>query len=271
MTGAKDRRAMFDQGAYLRRIGYAGSLEPTVHTLRGIHRAHLESIPFDNGERLAAGDTSDASDAKDIDAVFDKLVTRRQGGVCGELNGLFFRLLGELGFAACQVFGGVAQQSGSYTPDFFHVLTLVAVGGKRWMADVGFAGPSFLDPLELVVDTVQEQDGCQYRITVQGYYFMLERRSRTRDWRSVYRFSTEGPRDLDTWRSSRQFRAEAVANSTILHGRVLSRAVPDGQLVMTGEYLLRTANGHEKVLQLQDETSRRKSIEEILQGRALDK
>lgn len=34
--------------AYLNRIGYRGSVEPTAETLRALHRAHLLTIPFDN-------------------------------------------------------------------------------------------------------------------------------------------------------------------------------------------------------------------------------
>jgi len=34
--------------AYLQRIGYQGSCEPTVETLRQLHRRHMYSVPFEN-------------------------------------------------------------------------------------------------------------------------------------------------------------------------------------------------------------------------------
>ena len=37
-----------DREAYLRRIGYEGAADPTLATLRGLHRAHLLSVPFEN-------------------------------------------------------------------------------------------------------------------------------------------------------------------------------------------------------------------------------
>jgi N-hydroxyarylamine O-acetyltransferase len=40
------------------------------------------------------------SSVLDTDALFDKIVRRRRGGFCYELNGLFAALLRELGFDA---------------------------------------------------------------------------------------------------------------------------------------------------------------------------
>ena len=37
-----------DLTAYLARIGYAGPVAPTVDTLNGIVRAHVQTIPFEN-------------------------------------------------------------------------------------------------------------------------------------------------------------------------------------------------------------------------------
>ena len=37
-----------DFKAYLRRIRYAGPLEPSPETLRALHRQHLYTVPFEN-------------------------------------------------------------------------------------------------------------------------------------------------------------------------------------------------------------------------------
>jgi N-hydroxyarylamine O-acetyltransferase len=37
-----------EKEAYLERIGYSGSREPGVETLRQLHRAHMLSVPFEN-------------------------------------------------------------------------------------------------------------------------------------------------------------------------------------------------------------------------------
>ena len=79
--------------AYLHRINYRGEQTPTAATLCQLHRAHLLAAPFENldihlGRPIVL----------DQDALFDKIVRRRRGGFCYELNGLFALLLRELGF-----------------------------------------------------------------------------------------------------------------------------------------------------------------------------
>src|SRR5205085_8232372 len=79
--------------AYLDRIGYDGPTEPGLITLTGLQRAHMLSVPFENldvhlGRRLVL----------DPAANFEKIVGRRRGGWCFELNGLFGWLLEQLGF-----------------------------------------------------------------------------------------------------------------------------------------------------------------------------
>src|SRR4051794_33731222 len=79
--------------AYLEGIRYAGPRAPSAETLRALHRAHLYAVPFENldigrGRRLSLA----------LPDLFDKIVTRRRGGFCYELNGLFGWLLESLGY-----------------------------------------------------------------------------------------------------------------------------------------------------------------------------
>jgi len=64
-----------DVEAYLERIGYRGSREPTLATLHALTRAHTTSIPFENLSVLQ-GQRIDLS----VPALFAKLVTARRGG-----------------------------------------------------------------------------------------------------------------------------------------------------------------------------------------------
>ena len=43
---------MLDIDAYFRRIGYSGSREPTLETLRALHAHHPLAIPFENLDSL---------------------------------------------------------------------------------------------------------------------------------------------------------------------------------------------------------------------------
>jgi len=76
--------------AYLKRINYRGSLDPTTQTLQQLQVAHLLTVPFENlSIHLAEPIILDG------DALFEKIVVRRRGGFCYELNGLFAALLRE--------------------------------------------------------------------------------------------------------------------------------------------------------------------------------
>ena len=88
---------------YLERMAYDGPTDPTEETLRRLHHAHLLAVPFENLDIHL-----DRPIVLDVDALFEKVVRRRRGGFCYELNGLFGWLLGELGFDATMIGRGVS-------------------------------------------------------------------------------------------------------------------------------------------------------------------
>src|SRR5689334_2014409 len=135
---------------YLDRIGYTGFREPTAEVLRQIHRAHLFTVPFENLD-IALG----REIVCDEEPFLRKIVDRRRGGFCYELNGAFATLLRELGFAVTLLSGRVPRQDGSLSPEFDHLALRVDLE-ELWLADVGF-GDSFLDPLRLATGAEQQQ------------------------------------------------------------------------------------------------------------------
>src|SRR5215213_9389215 len=127
---------------YLNRINYRGTLEPSVATLEALQRAHLLAVPFENLDiHLGRPIVLDQA------ALFDKIVRRRRGGFCYELNGLFAALLSALRFDTKMLSASVANAKGEWGPEFDHMTLLVTLD-KRWLVDVGF-GDSFIEPLPL--------------------------------------------------------------------------------------------------------------------------
>ena len=110
--------------AYLERIG-----ADRATGLSDLHRLHQTAVPFENlsihvGEPvpLAPGE------------LYDKIVGRRRGGFCYELNGLFALLLEELGHEVTRL--GARVNGG---PPFDHLALLV---DGVWLVDVGFGAHS---------------------------------------------------------------------------------------------------------------------------------
>jgi N-hydroxyarylamine O-acetyltransferase len=152
---------MIDVPAYLRRIGYGGPLAPAIDTLRGLHWAHLLTVPFENFD-IHLGRPIVLDEIR----FFDKIVGGRRGGFCYELNGLFAALLHALGFDVTLHSARVHEGNGRYGPEFDH-LVLVVYLDERWLVDVGF-GESFRLPLRLDKRGDQVQDGHAYRIRDEG-------------------------------------------------------------------------------------------------------
>ena len=83
-----------DVDAYLRSAsGTTDRVEPSLETLRDLHRSHLYTVPFENLD-IALG----IPIVLEPERLYDKIVVRRRGGFCYELNGLFYELLIGWGF-----------------------------------------------------------------------------------------------------------------------------------------------------------------------------
>src|SRR5213082_3530030 len=105
-----------DVDAYLGRIGLARPLSPDVSALCLLQERHLAAVPFENLS-VHLGEPIDLAE----DALFDKIVNRRRGGFCYELNGLFAALLRELGYKVGMLSAQVANAAGEFSPDFDHM------------------------------------------------------------------------------------------------------------------------------------------------------
>ena len=124
-----------DREAYLERIGWTGSVRPTLETLHGLIRAHQMAVPFENLDCCLTKEPI----SLEIGRVFDKIVTRHRGGYCFELNGLFMTLLRDLGYDAWSVFARVQLMSDELRA-VCHRGTVVRLEGREYYCDVGMGG-----------------------------------------------------------------------------------------------------------------------------------
>ncbi|MGH3716365.1 MAG: arylamine N-acetyltransferase family protein [Micromonosporaceae bacterium] len=129
--------------AALARIGHTGPVAPDLATLRALHRAWLASVPYENLDiQLERGISLEPS------ALVDKLITRRRGGYCYEMNGALGLLLEAAGFTVTRVKAGVYRETRGDEVWGNHLALLVALDGETWLADVGL-GDGALEPLPL--------------------------------------------------------------------------------------------------------------------------
>jgi N-hydroxyarylamine O-acetyltransferase len=252
-----------DLQAYLRRIDYHGALAPTAATLRELHRVHLLAVPFENLDIPLGRPIT-----LDQDALFDKIVTRRRGGFCYELNGLFAALLRELGFGVTMLSAGVARADGGFGPDFDHLTLLVATDNPQpansspqpsaWLADVGF-GDSFREPLRLVEGLEQPQDGRAYRIDRDGETLTLMQRDAA-GWEPQYRFTLQ-PRQHAEYADMCSYH-QTSPESSFTRKRVCSLATPDGRVTLSDRQLIVTTRGVRAEETLADESAYQAALRE---------
>ena len=220
-----------DIPAYLERIAYDGTLDVSPGTLRGLHLAHLYTVPFENldihlGRRLSL----------DGAALFDKVVARRRGGFCYELNGLFCRLLRELGFRVTMLSAEVARTAGGFSAAFDHLALQVDLD-EPWLVDVGF-GNGFRLPVRLNDTADQPQGSSTYLIVSDGDYRVLMRRDDAGDWTPQYRFTLQ-PHALADFADRCQFH-QTSPESHFTQGRICTLATPAGRVTLSGVRLIVT-------------------------------
>ena len=233
--------------AYLTRIGYQGSREPTLATLQALHQAHLLAGPFENLS-IHRGEPIVLEEA----ALFDKIVQHHRGGFCYELNGLFAELLQRLGFQVSLLSAGVTNGSGGFNPDYDHLTLLVCdLAGADWLADVGF-GDSFRLPLCVEADSEQGGgDGKRYRlIQVEDVDYqksspawILQQASDTQ-WLPQYRFTMQAHPLVDF--TERCIYQQTSPESHFTQKRICSLATPQGRITLSDLTLITTLEGERK-------------------------
>ena len=118
--------------AYLARLGIFETVPRTLAGLGRIQLAHKIMVPFENLDIVAGRPLS-----LDLHHLYDKIVVRRQGGVCAELNTLYNWLLYSMGFAV------TSYNARMLSPPTYlfrrHRILAVELEGKTYTTDVGFA------------------------------------------------------------------------------------------------------------------------------------
>jgi N-hydroxyarylamine O-acetyltransferase len=127
---------------YLARIGFQGQPKADLECLSAIHRQHLLHIPYENID-VQMGRPLDL----EIERIFDKIVHRRRGGWCYEMNGLLGWALAEIGFDVMRLAGGVMRSLDGDAVLGNHLVLVVELE-QPYIADVGL-GNGLIEPAPL--------------------------------------------------------------------------------------------------------------------------
>ncbi|MFF4604382.1 arylamine N-acetyltransferase [Streptomyces sp. NPDC001339] len=145
--------------AYLERIGAERPGKADLEALAYLQERHLRSVPFETfdfnlGVPVRIGE-----------GAVEKIVDRRRGGGCYELNTSFAALLTALGYKVSLLAGrslhnGQESRLGAF---FGHMMLRVEIDGEFWLVDVGFRWASWA-PLRFAERGPQEDANGVYRL-----------------------------------------------------------------------------------------------------------
>ena len=213
---------------YLERIGFVGPVDGTAGTLAGLQERHLQAVPYENFDILAKVPLS--LDAPDL---YAKIVERRRGGYCFELNGLFAWLLSGLGFATTSFMARFWRDEPDPPPKRRHHVLKVIAEGTPYLCDVGVGGVIPRRPLVLADGVVQRQGKESYRLDRDPDWGWMLREWTHGEWRPLYSFTEEPqlPRDF----LMATYWCENAPDSIFSKHAMVSIHTPDGRITLAGD------------------------------------
>ena len=214
---------------YLDRIGEARIEGASAAWLGTLQVAHLLTVPFENLS-IHLGDPIILAEGP----IIEKMVDRRRGGFCYELNGAFALLLQAVGFDVTLLAARVFGRNGLGPPLDHLVLRVNA--GRDWLVDVGF-GDHSMEPLVLD-DRGHQQDRVGVFQVVEGPGGDLDV---TRDGVAQYRIELRPRAWVDfepmCWWHQTSPRSHFTQNL------VCSLALSAGRVTLSDDRLIRTVDG----------------------------
>jgi N-hydroxyarylamine O-acetyltransferase len=237
-----------DVAAYLDRIGAREPGEPTLEALAELGFAHLCSVPFENLD-IAAGRPL----SLDPDALYDKIVVRRRGGFCYELNGLFSWLLREVGYDVTLLAGQtVDPATGEPGHPRAHLVLLVELDGPV-LVDVGWgeayrrpfalrAGNEYTDP-SIAAYRLEQHDGRWQVVERHDESLETNLKPTAAGWRIAYRFDLK-PYELADFADA--CRWQETESPFFTGHRFCTIATRDGRRTLMDERLIERQAGNRK-------------------------
>lgn len=176
---------------FRRRIGFSQEEVLTFEKLNTVLEKTAKRIPFEN-LCIIANETAGITKEN----LIRKIITRNEGGLCYELNSIFYLFLVDNGFDAALVRGVIydhAKQQWSVTGKT-HAAILLKHAGQLYLVDTGFGGNLPLKPVPLNGEAVTSGNG-EFRVeqtdTEHGdYLFYMKLKHKDKEWRVGYAFNS---------------------------------------------------------------------------------
>lgn len=274
---------------YLERISLdVSSRTPDLEYLNELIRAQLESIPYEN---LSIHYSKSNSICLDIPSLYNKIVLKKQGGYCMELNNLFAGLLIAVGFdvhtRAGRVWkvgsppGSDGEADANNWTGWSHMILIVRLDRQDYFVDVGFGanGPVQtiqLPPLSSLSEIVSGVVPEQHQIgsikvphsPSETMYIIRHRRDPNSIWTPLFCFDPFTPFCFSDYEIM-SFYCHCHPMSPFVNNVLCTTVRFDGdkaisRMMLQNNVLKERKDGQNRVVEkFDDEESRVKSIERV--------
>ena len=224
-----------DIAAYLDRLQVTQTPSADLRFLRELHRQHVFHVPFENLD-IHLGRTISLAPAE----LFEKIVRKRRGGYCFELNGLFQLLLEALGFRVYSTVAGVLFGTETIPPRS-HRLLIVTLDGENWVVDVGFGAFGLIEPIPLTAGIEHRQFVDRFRLEADPMLGFVFQTYQDGDWLNQYAFVTDLHHPIDFVFAN--YYHSHSPQSIFTQKRICQLPTPEGRKRLEDRTLSQTING----------------------------
>ena len=168
------------------RLNFAKRTEVKFEELNTILFAFAHTIPFENLDVIARN-TNQIS----LENLREKILTSSRGGLCYELNTLFYYFLKDCGYDVQLALGTVYKNDiNAWALEDGHITIILTYDNLQYLIDVGIASLVPLVPVPFTGESVSSKNGS-YRVrrkdTSKGNY-VLERIDTDGEWKICHAF-----------------------------------------------------------------------------------
>lgn len=216
------------------RINYRGEWKPTLPVLGELYHKFLQHVPFENLD-IHLQKPINYSAAH----VYDKIILAGRGGLCYEINGLFYDILDLLGFnvfmISAEIFKNMPLKNDRY---HMHMALAVQLDSELYLVDVG-NGKSFGGPVPALTGVPSAGEDGMYLIDVFEDRKALYCHDPEKGLVPRYVFDFL-PKTRESFKDACRF-IESSPESVFLKGPMASKLENNTRITLTGNRFITTS------------------------------
>ncbi len=227
---------------YFQRIGLANAPGNDLLALNRIMRAQLQSVPFENLDVQAGKIVSLVPED-----IVEKIIHRKRGGYCYEVNGLFSMALTALGFEY-DIIGARPMFYPQRRPKT-HVVLLVKMGDERWLCDTGFGSFGLRAPIGLhQLGEVIQQDNETFSLDLNERNEYVLKALIKGEWVNQFGFDLQPMEWIDF--SLANYYNSTHPDAVFVKQYLVMLQSPEGRVLLSGDQLKKMSVTGESITQV---------------------